>query len=182
MLASRLAVSTWIALVVFVAALAVAPTASAQGGVLPTPRSRVTSQSSSSSSSSSSGAASTGTPWGTRMEHWLAAGGALALGAVTVAIGTGLQRYAVDLNTHALQPTTTQVDAVSSEHTARDFLLAAEVMWSIGAALAGIGLTWVIVLSFSTPAPAAVAPEARAPTPTAALRVTPLGVTLEGVF
>ncbi len=119
-------------------------------------------------------------PWGTRMEHWLTAGLALSLGAITVAIGTGIDRYAVDLNEHARDPLTTQADAYASSRTANDYLLAAEVLWSVGAALAGIGLTWVIVLCFSTPAPTA-APEA-ATAPSASLRVTPLGITLEGVF
>jgi hypothetical protein len=123
----------------------------------------------------------TGTPWGTRMEHWLVAGGALALGAITVAIGTGIDRYAVDLNDRARDPATTQHDAASNASTARDFLISAEVLWSIGAALAGMGLVWVIVLSFSTPTQTA-APEAAAATPSASLRVTPLGLTLEGVF
>lgn len=175
MLLSRLGLSTWLALAVFVTALAVAPTAQAQGSgasVVPRPRSTL---------AGTVSLGDSGTPWGTRMEHWLAAGCALALGAATVAIGTGLQRYAVDVNTHALQPTTTQADAASSANTARDFLLAAEVMWSIGASLAAIGLTWVIVLSFSTPAPSAP-PESAAATPSASLRITPTGVTLEGVF
>jgi hypothetical protein len=173
-LSSRLGVTAWIALAVFVAALSVAPRASAQGSgasVIPRP------------TSTTAGSISIGSsiPWGTRMEHWLAAGVALALGAATVAVGTGLQRYAVDLNTHAQQLNTTQADAAASVNTARDYLLAAEVMWTVGAAMAAIGLTWVIVLSFSTPV-ATAPPEAAATTPTASLRVTPLGVTLEGVF
>lgn len=160
---------------VLVLTLAFAPVAHAQPGQIERPRSTL------STSSSSSSTPSTGTPWGTRTEHWLVAGSALALGAVTVAIGTALQRYAVDTNTHALQLTTTQADAAASANTARDFLLAAEVLWSVGASLAGIGLTWIIVLSFSTPAPRAE-PAAAATAPSAALRVTPLGITLEGVF
>lgn len=161
-------------LVVFVTTMAVAPMARAQsaGGMDATHPT---------TSSSSSSTPSLGTPWGTRMEHWLVAGGALALGAITVAVGTGLQRYAVDLNHHALLATTTQQDAGSSRNTSNDFLLAAEVMWTVGASLAAIGLTWIIVLTFSTPAPAAD-PAPAAVAPTAALRVTPLGLTFEGVF
>lgn len=176
MLATR-PLSVLLSLGVFVAALAIAPAAQAQGpGQIERPRSTAVH-----GSGSSSAPGSDGTPWGTRTEHWLAAGGALALGAVTVAIGTALYRYAVDLNTHALQLSTTQADAASSVNTARDFLLAAEVLWSVGASLAGIGLSWVIVLAFSTPAPSA-APEAAAVAPSASLRITPLGVTLEGIF
>ena len=78
--------------------------------------------------------------------------------------------------------TTTQADAAASVNTARDYLLAAEVLWSVGAALAAIGLTWVIVLSFSTPVPPDPAAPAAATAPTASLRVTPLGLTLEGSF
>ena len=65
-------------------------------------------------------------------------------------------------------------------------LLVAEVLWSVGAALAAIGITWVIVLSVSTPAPptpsAPSTTPADAAAPSAALRLSPLGVTLEGRF
>ena len=164
-------------LVVLVTLLSATPVARAQVGTGAIP-SRLSS--SSASSSSSSPAAPAGIPWGTRPEHWLAAGGGIALGAVTVAIGTVVQRLALDLNDHALAPLTTQVDAASSAATASDYILVAEVLWSVGAALAGIALTWVIVLSFSTPAPTVV-PDA-AVAPTVSLRLTPVGVTLGGVF
>ena len=165
MLAARTSISLVTALA-FVIATTVTPVAHAQ----------------TTSSSSSSSSPSVGTPWGTRMEHWLAAGLGIALGTASAAVGTGLQRYAVDVNTHALQPSTTQADAAASANTARDFLLAAQVMWAVGASLAAIGLTWVIVLSFSTPAPSAELAPAAATAPTAALHVTPLGLTLEGTF
>ncbi len=174
-------VPTLLSAIAFVVAVAVAPVVSAQGsgaGVIPRPRSTAFTGSSSSFSTPS-----LGTPWGTRVEHWLVAGAAIALGAATVAVGTGMQRYAVDLNAQAIASTTTQHDAASLGSTARDFLLVAEVLWSVGASLAAIGLTWVIVLTFSTPAPT-TAPDAPVvpPAATAALRVTPLGLTLEGTF
>lgn len=169
-----------VSVAVFVAAISVTPIARAQfGSGAPPPRA-----SSSTHSSSSTSAPSLGTPWGTRPEHWLAAGLALALGAATVATGTGMYRYAVDLNAHAGATTTTQADAAASVNTARDYVLVAEVLWSVGAALAAIGISWVIVLSFSTPVPAvepATVPPA-ATAPSAALRLSPLGVTLEGRF
>jgi hypothetical protein len=112
------------------------------------------------------------------MEHWLASGIALALGAATVATGTGMSRYAIDQNHLALDPGTTQTAAFADAATARDFMLVAEVLWSVGAAIAAVGLAWVIVLSFSTPVPSTPAAAA----PSAAIRVTPLGVSLEGRF
>ena len=174
MLAPRF-LTTILTALAFVIAITVAPSAHAQ--------SSGTTRPSSTAFTSSSSTPNLGTPWGTRMEHWLAAGLGIALGAASVAVGTGLQRYAIDLNNHARATTTTQSDAAASVNTARDFLLAAEVLWSVGAALAAIGLTWVIVLSFSTPVPPADpdAPAAAA-APTAALHVTPLGLTLEGTF
>jgi tellurite resistance protein TehA-like permease len=113
------------------------------------------------------------------MEHWLAAGLALTIGAATVATGTGLSRYSIDQNHQALDPGTTMAASWALVGTARDYMLAAEVLWSIGAAIAAIGLTWVIVLSFSTPTPPT---PAAATTPSASLRLTPLGVSLEGRF
>ncbi|MFO0682290.1 MAG: hypothetical protein U0234_09580 [Sandaracinus sp.] len=162
------------ALVAFVLTFAVTTRVSAQPEQTPRPSS--VAATGTSSAPSELGAS----PWGTRMEHWLTAGLALSIGAITVAVGTGIDRYAVDLNAHARDPLTTQTDAYNSSRTANDFLLAAEVLWSVGAALAGIGLTWVIVLCFSTPAPSA-APDA-ASAPSVSLRATPLGISLEGVF
>jgi hypothetical protein len=114
-------------------------------------------------------------PWGTRTEHWLAAGLALVLGAATVAIGTGLSRYSIDTNARARDPLTLQRDAASLNATANDFMTAAEVMWAVGAGIAAIGLVWIIVLPFSTATPSPTAPSA-------SLSLSPLGLSLVGSF